>query len=332
MNLRNFLYDKGLLESQGFNLPVIVVGNLTVGGTGKTPHVEYLLRLFNVYKSIATLSRGYKRNTRGFVLADVSATAATIGDEPFQYYQDHPNVHVAVCEDRVKGIEQLQHLFPELNLVILDDAMQHRPVQPSFNILITDYNRLFYKDYVMPAGLLREPRKGANRADAVVVSKCPPNMDKGEMQRIKDNICKYTKPDTPVFFSCFRYGLPVAVGAKAMLKKKAILVTGIANPAPLKSYLNVNGYTIFEQLSFSDHHQYTLQNIIKLQELLKNDKYKDAVILTTSKDAVKLTGPDLVESISRLPVFYVPIEVQFLQNAEAFDRLVLQHIQSFLKY
>lgn len=332
MFLRNNLYDKGLLKSRRFNIPVIVVGNLTVGGTGKTPHVEYLLRLLSNNGSIATLSRGYKRNTKGFILADASATAATIGDEPFQYYQEFSDVHVAVCEDRVNGIEQLQQKIPDLKIVVLDDAMQHRPVQASFTILITDYNRLFYKDFIMPAGLLREPREGASRAEAVIVSKCPQNLSREEMLAIEEMIKKYTRPDTPVFFTGFRYGQPIAIGSEAKLKKKIVLLTGIANPAPLKKYLSANSYEVLQHLSYPDHHQYTEQNIQRLQELLKDDKYKDAVILTTSKDAVKLTGPELKNDVMKLPVYYVPIKVQFLQQAEVFDQLIRQHIQSYLKF
>ncbi|GAB3814105.1 hypothetical protein GCM10028895_06880 [Pontibacter rugosus] len=196
--LRNYLYDQRIMQSRSFELPVIAVGNLTVGGTGKTPHVEYLLRLLQQYK-VATLSRGYKRQSKGFILADAQATPSLIGDEPYQYFADFKDVKVAVCEKRVKGIEELRTKVPDLQVVVLDDAMQHRPVQPSLNMLITDINRPFYKDLVLPAGRLRESRSGANRADIIVVSKCAPGMDEQAMAQVKHQVYKYTAADVPVF-------------------------------------------------------------------------------------------------------------------------------------
>ncbi|MFD2244763.1 tetraacyldisaccharide 4'-kinase [Pontibacter ruber] len=324
MALRNSFYDKGVMHSKQFTLPVIAVGNLTVGGTGKTPHVEYLLRLLHEYKT-ATLSRGYKRKTRGFILAGSKDSAATLGDEPYQYYTDFPHVTVAVCEDRVKGIENLLELQPELEVVVLDDAMQHRPVQPSLNLLISDYYRPFYHDLVMPAGLLREPKSGARRADAVIMSKCPPDLSNSEKKAILQKIRKYTRAQTPVFYTSYTYGTPVSLGRRQAPGKEIVLLTGIANAKPLVEYLQGAGYTIKQHLEYPDHYAYTSEDLLKLQQLVKGNE--NISILTTRKDAVKLVTEELRSILYQLPVFYIPIEVRFLDEVEQFDRLILQHVQ-----
>lgn len=326
--VRNKLYEQNIMPTRRFSLPVIAVGNLTVGGTGKTPHVEYLLRLLQSYK-VATLSRGYKRQSKGFLLADSESTAEILGDEPFQYHRDFPGVAVAVSEDRVAGIEKIQQLVPVVEVVVLDDAMQHRPVQPSLNIMLTDYNRPFYEDLVLPAGLLREPRQGASRADAVIVSKCPPQLKPEQQAVIKKMIEKYAATGTPVFFSSFAYGEPVAIGLPVTLAKKVLLLTGIANAAPLKVFLQAEGYEVIHHLKYPDHHTYTQNDLQKVQQLLLQPEFSGAHILTTRKDAVKLAGPELYKLTAKLPVFYIPIVVQFLQEQEAFDELVLQHVRQF---
>jgi tetraacyldisaccharide 4'-kinase len=327
--VRNYLYNKGTLPSRRFGIPVIAVGNLTVGGTGKTPHVEYLLRLLQAYKR-ATVSRGYKRQSKGFLLADARSTAAVLGDEPFQYHLDFPGVAVAVSEDRVAGVEELLQRLPDLEVVVLDDALQHRPVQPSLNILVTDYNRPFYDDLVLPAGLLRESRHGASRADAVIVSKCPPQLTQEQQEEIHRKIGKYTAPATPVFFSSFIYGAPVRMGIAEAPGKQVVLMTGIANAAPLKQYLSAQGYQVLQHLAFPDHYQYTVADLQKLKQLLQSPVFARATtILTTRKDAVKLAGPELKDLTEQLPVFYIPIKVQLLGAQEAFNELVLLHVRQF---
>ncbi len=328
MAVRNYLYNTGLLVSHRFVLPVIAVGNLTVGGTGKTPHVEYLLRLLKDY-SVATLSRGYKRSTKGFILANEHASAATIGDEPYQYLRDFAGVTVAVSEDRVKGVQQLLEARPDTEVIVLDDAMQHRPINPSFNILITDFYRPFYKDLVMPAGLLREPKTGASRADAVIVSKCPENLPSAQRASIAASINKYSK--APVYFSAYTYGVPVSIGSEKTLSKEVILLTGIANPNPLKKQLQEQGYTILEHVNFQDHHQYTAQNLLKLKEQASKYKNQNISIITTRKDAVKLEAEELRALTQSLPVFYIPIVVKLLEREEEFNNMVLQHVQHQLK-
>lgn len=326
-SLRNTAYDKGWLVSRKFNLPVIAVGNLTVGGTGKTPHVEYLLRLLQNYKT-ATLSRGYKRTTKGFILADEKATAATIGDEPYQYHIDFPEVSVAVSEKRVEGAEQLLKLCPKPEIIVLDDAMQHRAIQPSLNLLITDYNRLYYKDHMLPAGLLREPKQGAKRADAIIVSKCPATMQPSEMQSISSRIRKYSRQGVPIFFTGFRYGQFVAIGNQPQVSKNVILLTGIANAEPLKHYLKQHQFKIVKHIEYPDHYSYNVNDLENLRSFLK-DKKDDTIIVTTRKDAVKLMDSALQNYSRELPLFYIPIEVYFLKDGEVFNNLILEHVQRF---
>lgn len=326
-SLRNTAYNKGWFTSRKFDLPVIAVGNLTVGGTGKTPHVEYLLRLLHNYK-VATLSRGYKRSTKGFVLADDKATATTLGDEPFQYHSDFPEVQVAVSEKRVEGVEQLLKLSPAPEVIVLDDAMQHRAIQPSLNLLITDHNRLFFKDHMLPAGLLREPKHGARRADAIIVSKCPTTIQPSEMDSIRSRIHNYSRPDTPVFFTGFRYGQLVPMGAEKQVSKHIVLLTGIANAEPLKQYLKEHQFKLLHHASFPDHYSYSSTDLVGLKKELKKLP-KDTIVLTTRKDAVKLMDASLQNYSLQLPLFYIPIEVYFLRGGDAFNELVLQHVQSY---
>ncbi|MDO6391331.1 tetraacyldisaccharide 4'-kinase [Pontibacter sp. BT731] len=328
MLLRNWLYDIGWLRSKRFEVPVISVGNLTVGGTGKTPHVEYLLRLV-ADKKTAVLSRGYRRKSKGFVLANERATAETLGDEPFQYHLDFPEALVAVCESRPAGISQLLDIQPATQVVILDDAMQHRPVRPSLNLMLTDFGRLFYKDHVLPTGLLREPRQGARRADAIIVTKCPPGLEPAQLADITKSVQRYSLPDTPVFFSAFRYGNPVGIGNVVQVSKRVALLTGIANAEPLLRYLTDKGYEVVTHLEYADHYSYTLADMQKLQALLEQERGKSLSIITTRKDAVKLTDSTLANLTCQLPIFYVPIEVYFLQQGEVFDTLIRQHISSF---
>ncbi|MCP2044546.1 tetraacyldisaccharide 4'-kinase [Pontibacter sp. HSC-36F09] len=328
MLLRNWLYDKGWLRSERFEVPVISVGNLTVGGTGKTPHVEYVLRLV-ADKKTAVLSRGYRRKSKGFVLADEHATAETLGDEPFQYHRDFPEALVAVCESRPAGIAQLLRIQPDTEVVLLDDAMQHRPVHPSLNLMLTDYGRLFYKDHVLPTGLLREHRQGARRADAVIVTKCPVDLSPVQLADITKRVQRYSRPGTPVFFSAFRYGKPVGIGNAAQLTKRVVLLTGIANAGPLLRYLTNKGHEVVQHLAYADHYSYTSADLEKLKLILEQQQGNGLTIITTRKDAVKLTDKALAAHTSQLPIFYVPIEVFFLQQGEAFDALIRQHIGSY---
>jgi len=328
MAVRNSLYDRRYFTSTSFALPVISIGNLTVGGTGKTPHVEYLLRLLR-NKKVATLSRGYKRQSKGYVLANASASAATLGDEPFQYYQDFPGVTVAVSEDRAAGIQQLLLREPSLEAIILDDAYQHRGVVPSLNILLTDYARLFYEDLVLPAGRLREFPVNANRADAIVVTKCARDILPEQMEKIKIAIYRFVSKSVPVFFTRYEYATPVACGLKEPISRSVLLITAIANPQPLEQYLLDQGYQVLQHYRFPDHHAYTAAEMQKIFSEWQRYSQKAAVsIVTTRKDAVKLTEPGLAAIWRTLPFFYLPVRVVFVQDQFEFDALILNHLAS----
>ncbi|MGV3588641.1 MAG: tetraacyldisaccharide 4'-kinase [Adhaeribacter sp.] len=322
---RNWLYDQQVYASYKFPVPVISVGNLTVGGTGKTPHVEYLVRLLQPRK-IAILSRGYKRKTTGFVLADKSASAASIGDEPYQYTQAFPEVTVAVCEDRVVGIQKLLALTPPPAVILLDDAFQHRPVQPHLNLLITDYYRLFYQDYVLPAGRLREGRAGAARADIILVSKTPANITQAEKENIRQEIQAYARPQVPIFFTAYAYQPPVNFGKPAQLARKVVLVTGIAQPQPLLNYLTTQGFNLLKHFNYPDHYAFKPQDIQEISNFVKTQTTEPVSILTTQKDWTKLASPEIMPLVKDLPFFYVPIRVQFTHDQAYFKRLILETV------
>jgi len=322
---RNWLYDRALLSSYQFPVPVINVGNLSVGGTGKTPHIEYLVRILTG-KKIAVLSRGYKRKTTGFILATASESAATLGDEPYQYFKKFPEIAVAVCEDRVKGINHLLALIPDLQVILLDDAFQHRPVQAHLNILITDYNRLFFQDQLLPAGHLRESRAGAQRADVVVVSKSPAELPSEEAQDLKSKIQLYIKQGVPVYFSHYRYETPVAFGTGVFCQKKILLLTGIAQPASLLKYLKDTGYEVVKHFNFPDHYAYQQQDIREIYNFAKNTE--NCSILTTEKDWVKLAAPAFQEQIRQMPIFYIPIVVAFSREGEKFNQLIANTVSA----
>jgi tetraacyldisaccharide 4'-kinase len=325
MLTRNWLYDTGRLASHLFPVPVINVGNLTVGGTGKTPHVEYLVRLLAPRKT-AILSRGYNRQTKGFVLADAQASAATIGDEPFQYYLAFQGLAVAVCEDRPAGIRRLLDLFPDTEVILLDDAFQHRPVQARWNILLTDYNRLFYQDAVLPAGRLRENRQGARRADMVVVSKCPPDLSLAARSEISRQVQPYLTPGVPVFFSYYQYLQAVPFGAAAHCSLDIILVTGIAQAESLVRHISQAGFRISRHFNFPDHHAYTQQDIQEISNFAQTAGM--ASLLTTQKDWTRLMDQGLREQVQRLPFFYLPIQVAFLADKDVFDQQILKVVSA----
>lgn len=324
--MRNRQYDTNAKPRHQFPLPVIGVGNLTVGGTGKTPHVEYLIRLLKNQYAVATLSRGYGRQTKGFILADAQASAATIGDEPMQFYRKFAGqIDVAVGEKRVEAIQQLRTLRPHTQLILLDDAFQHRAVQPSLNILLTDYTRPFYQDFVLPAGRLRERRQGANRADLILVTKCPDGLVESERTTIVQRIRPYARPETPVFFTGIRYGKPVAFReAGAELESPACLVSGLANAKPLKLYVKQH-YQLVRHLAFPDHHVYTHRDVANMLLAFRQSGAKS--LLTTEKDFVKLDHSQFTNTIGRIPAFYLPIEVYFLFDQQAtFDDLIKEHV------
>ena len=318
-DLRNHLYDIGNRKSITFDRFVISVGNLTVGGTGKTPFVELLVRLLKDKLQIAVVSRGYGRNTRGFKLATAMDNANTIGDEPYQYFMKHgKEVAVAVGEDRALAIPELLFQKESIRLIILDDAYQHRSVNPQLNILLSDFFRPFYKDYVMPAGWLRESRKHARRADLIVVTKCPQGLSDAEKQNIEADIRKYARGNTQIYFSCIRYLEPVNAERKVGFSHDILLVTGIANPNPLEKFIAQN-YNLLDHIRFADHHAFTKKDISKIIGVFESINSKDKSILTTEKDFGRfMSSEEGAGFLQNYPVFYLPIELYFLGNGDSF--------------
>lgn len=313
--LRNKLYDLGVKKSKFYDFPVICVGNLSVGGTGKTPMIEYLIRLLIADQKVATLSRGYKRQTKGFQLASESATAESIGDEPFQFYNKFGNaIVVAVDENRQNGIAELQKQNNKPNVVLLDDAYQHRKVKAGFNILLTTYNNPYFNDYVLPSGNLREPRSGAKRADIIVVTKCPKTLSDIEKKKVTSQIQPHQNQH--IFFSSIVYSNKI-ISANSYIELKNIsnftLVTGIANSKPLVDFLKDRSLK-FEHLNFKDHYEFSQQDIYELN--------KKKLIVTTEKDFMRLKHHESLKD----KLFYLPIQV-IIDNHIKFNKL----IESFVK-
>lgn len=327
--LRNRLYDANILRSASFNLPIICVGNLTLGGTGKSPMVEYLLRLLKNEFSIATLSRGYKRKTKGYALANKNSTALEIGDEPMQFYTKFPGVAIAVGEQRLEAIPQLLHDHPSTNVIVLDDAFQHRTVRAGFNILLTDYNNLFTRDWYLPSGDLRDQRSSAKRADVIVVTKCKPSLSLEEKEMIEAEI--EPLPHQHVFFSTIKYSAPqhIIMQSEYLITEKTevLLVTGIANPAPLKKMLNEKAGVYYE-LAYTDHHIFTIDDLKDILKRFNSISATDKIILTTEKDAVRLIKFE--QELKDIPFYVIPIEQSFLFEEEGqFNNLVQHFIRNF---
>lgn len=325
-DIRNFLYNSGFWKEFTFNIPVINVGNLTVGGTGKTPHVEYLIRLLKDQYVLTTLSRGYGRKTQGFIMADSTDNAQTIGDEPYQFYQKFSNqIGVAVGESRAEAIIKILNQKPNNEIIILDDAFQHRSVKPSLNLLLMDYSRPIHKDYTFPAGRLREKRHGAKRADAVIITKCPVDLPAKKHSDIEKNLQPYLTPDTPVFFTKIVYGKPQNCRSENGNKsfKRVILVSGIANPQSFEAYATTQ-FDVVAHVVFNDHHEYIEKDLWSI----KNKNYDDeTVILMTEKDMVKFI-PFLNHALlNKIELYYLPIAVEFLtqQMKEKFEDLIKSH-------
>lgn len=339
--VRNRLYNKGILRSAQFNLPLIGVGNLAVGGTGKSPMVELIIRLLNNRYHLATLSRGYKRKTKGYAIATSETTALEIGDEPMQFHLKFPEVAVAVGEERLVALPQLLQDRPEVEVVILDDVFQHRPIQAGLNILLTDFSNLYTRDWFLPTGDLRDERASAKRADVIVVTKCPPQLTENQ----KTEILKELNPHKAqqVFFSCLKYGNPYHLITGAPLRQEeplsndqrpekdseVLLVSGIANPAPLKQYIQEHYKTYWMQ-AYADHHIFTIDDLKEIKKKFEQIQHHDKCILTTEKDAVRLRK--FGKEVESLPFFVLPVEHQILFGQEQqFQSILLKFIEGFSK-
>ena len=285
VSLRNWMYDKKYLHSVHFNVPLICVGNLSMGGTGKSPMVEHLLSILTESYKIGTLSRGYKRKTKGYALADHLTTALEIGDEPMQFHIKFPNAAVAVGERRIEAIPQLIQDVHKIQAIILDDAFQHREIEADFNILLTEYNNLYCDDFFIPTGDLRDDRKSAKRADIIIVTKCPADLSIAE----RDEIVERINPEQhqSLFFTTIKYETPYHIYNPAdqwilTLRDEVLLVCGIANPLPLKNYIHEHTDTYY-QLSYSDHHIFSIEDLQEIREKFDQIKSKSKLILTTEK-------------------------------------------------
>ena len=326
--IRNRLYDNGVLTSVEFDLPVIAVGNLSVGGTGKTPHVEYLIRLLKGHFNIATLSRGYNRRTKGFLLAKADTTAADIGDEPMQFHRKFPGITVCVGEERMLAVPELLGERPETQVILLDDAFQHRSIKPGLNLMVTDHSRLFTRDHVVPFGRLREGRKGYQRANGIIVSKCPPDLSRTEQDKLRAEI--QPLPHQRLFFTTLHYGAPVDMltNETAGIPGGAsiLVVCGIARPEPLVQHL-LERYKNVHLLSFPDHYYYTQKDLDKIKLELDQLDGDQKFIITTEKDAVRLHLLHERIGAMQLPFKVMPVEVAFLSGEEeSFNSFIFDYV------
>jgi tetraacyldisaccharide 4'-kinase len=315
-SIRNFLFDKGILKSYSFDIPIIAVGNLSVGGTGKTPQIEYLIRLLSPKYKVATLSRGYKRQSKGFILADSTSNAEILGDEPFQFFKKFKNIQVAVDADRKNGIEQLLSQTNKPEVILLDDAFQHRKVKAGFYILLTSYGDIYSDDFMLPTGNLRESRSGAKRADLIIVTKCPANLSVDEQNKIKSKLNLALTQD--LYFSFIDYDDSIYSEDKTMKVDEIknvdkLLLAGIAKPEPFFAYLQSRND---EKLVYSDHHHFSDKDLLEIKI-----KSQNKIIITTEKDFVRLKG-----SISKEQLFYLPIRSSFLSASDNFDKTITNYV------
>ncbi|MBS1495504.1 MAG: tetraacyldisaccharide 4'-kinase [Bacteroidetes bacterium] len=326
--LRNWLYDINILKSSAFNFPIICIGNLAVGGTGKTPMTEYLVELLDGKYITATLSRGYKRKTKGFAIAGPGTTAIEIGDEPMQFHQKYPNLTVAVGEERLVAIPQLLHEKPMTQVIILDDAFQHRSVRAGLNILLTEYKNLYTRDIMLPSGDLRDIKKSSKRADIIIVTKCKAALTDEE----KNNIIKEINPllHQEIFFTEIIYTQPYHLFNKSTINFSAdtdcLLLCGIANPKPLKEFLTAHVHS-YDMLRFPDHHIFSSDDLTDIKTQFEKLESQHKIIVTTEKDAVRLQKFE--KEISDYPIYVMPIRHQFLfSQGNIFNQKILAYINS----
>jgi tetraacyldisaccharide 4'-kinase len=331
--LRNQLFDIGVLKSKAYDIPIISVGNITVGGSGKTPHVEYLVRLLKKHAKVAVLSRGYKRKSKGFVLADDSSDATDIGDEPYQMKRKFPDIYVAVDKNRRNGIEKLtdNSIANNTDVIILDDAFQHRFVKPGINILLVDYHRLIIYDKLLPAGRLRESKDGKVRADIVIVTKCPTELKPMDYRVLTKAMNLY--PYQSLLFSTLQYGdlQPMFGGEPRQLStlksdENVLLLTGIASPKQM--ILDLQPYTKnITSLSFGDHHRFTHKDYERINNTFESMP-SPKVLVTTEKDAARIIGGEGLSENVRRNMYVLPIEIKFmLEQEELFNQKIISYVQ-----
>lgn len=336
VSIRNWLYDIGILPSKIFSLPIICIGNLSIGGTGKTPHTEFILSHVQDEWKTAFLSRGYKRKTKGFFLADEKSTYQTIGDEPYQIYRKFPKVIVAVDEKRADGVMKLQKKFPDLQLVVMDDAFQHRQIKSGLSILLTDYFHLYTQDRFLPAGTLREGKSGSKRADIIIVTKCPTNLKPIDMRLVEKEL--RLTPTQLLFFSTYEYEEIVPVFPEKeeekyslqQIKEKngsLLIITGIVSPQPMIEYLKEFTNSI-ETIIFPDHHDFSKEDIEKMGQKIAQLPANEKIIIVTEKDAVRLLNNAFLSEFLKSKIYYLPIKVKILNQQE---NLFIQKIKNYVR-
>ena len=332
-SFRNLLYDWKILTSKSFEVHTICVGNLAVGGTGKTPHVEYLISLLKHEFNLATLSRGYKRKTTGFICADEQSTALQIGDEPLQYKIKHPELNVCVDANRVNGIKKILEFQTPPKVIILDDAFQHRALNCELKIVLSEYSNLYINDCMLPAGSLRESKAGIHRADIIIISKTPDRTTAIEIR----NVIKDLKPlaHQLLFFSWLKYGELIGFQnpqdtidtLNDLFRYRIVVFTGIGNPSPMITYLKEYASDV-KHIQFPDHHNFSINDISSIREELDAIEGGNKIVVTTEKDAMRLMGNDLQDIANTLPLYILPIEVDFKEKTQEFNETIINYART----
>ncbi len=339
VNLRNCLFDRNVLKQRSFDVPIICVGNITVGGTGKTPHIEHLIRLLSKRYKVAVLSRGYKRKSKGFRVVETDSRVQDVGDEPLQIKRKFPDTMVFVDANRVRAIERIlsAERASHPNVILMDDGFQHRRVKPSLSILLVDSNRPVFEDKLLPAGLLREPLYGKNRASIVLVTKCNPDMQPIDFRIYANGLDLF--PFQKLYFTSLEYDTirPIfpELGGEALelndlRKKHLFLVTGIASPAPLVDKLEHKTYNLYTNF-FPDHHAFTKEDIRSIQEMVASVDDPNKIILTTEKDAVRFQSLPFLEEEMKRMLYYIPVRISFVNENEqqSFNNHINEHVRNY---
>jgi tetraacyldisaccharide 4'-kinase len=333
-NARNLLYDNGLLRSRGFDIPIILIGNLAAGGTGKTPHVEMILSVLQDKFKTAVLSRGYKRKSRGFVLAEPTSNSNQLGDEPMQIYRKFPNSTLAVCEDRVLGVTKLLKRNSGIEVIVMDDGFQHRKLKPGLTVLLTDYNRLYTTDRMLPAGRLRESSFNSLRADIIIVTKCPEDIKPIDMRVIETDL--NPKAFQSLYFSQIVYrelkpvfdgmqGSAITLADVRNLQFEVLVVAGIVSPQPMCDYLGRYSDRI-QNLIFPDHHSFTKQDIKNIEITFEKIQAQNKVIICTEKDAVRFVGNQHISEKLKSVMCFLPIGVEIIDKEKTFIQKISHYV------
>ncbi len=332
VSFRNMLYDAEVIKSSRFSLPLIGVGNLSIGGAGKTPHIEYLIRLLAPYLNVATLSRGYNRSTTGFRFVTPGDTALVSGDEPLMYARKFPGLTVAVCENRALAIPQILQRYPGIQTILLDDAFQHRSVKPYIQILLTPFDQPFTRDFLLPGGRLREWRSAYKRADVIIVTKCPDQLSTDQKQELTEELSPLDHQK--VFFTRYRYGrvyqfYDARYTMEITKEHDVMLISAIANTAYLNEYLKKTALS-YSSIEFEDHHYFTAQDVDEIIRTFFKRDTRVRYVLTTEKDAVRLLPFRQKLMDAKVPVFVLPVEVEFLdKEGQHFDNYIKERLLEF---